>query len=251
MFVNANLPRYSKLCSFRTNNTSTTHLTKFKHLYFDIWLRTTHLRKSRVLLQWKCKVQDNPDAENTGGVFNWQPSLTENINPIDHPSLINEMFWEAKKQVEAARRGERMSGEESIERYHQRAAASSVKKKQETPKTIYLLSRSERRIRRLKKRISVFFSGLLAPIVDWHSVLRNRIREIGLVEWGEPKQPTICEKCHSFGFKPCAYCNTLGVRYTQTGRAKAICIHCLGLGWQTCPHCHGHQPESWMQDMYL
>jgi len=43
----------------------------------------------------------------------------------------------------------------------------------------------------------------------------------------------------------------LGVRYTLSRRGKATCIHCLGLGWQTCPHCRGHQPETWMQDIYL
>lgn len=163
--------------------------------------RRIAIHNGRILSQWKCKLSDGNQSDPK--VLKWQPSLVESIDPLQHSNLINDMFWEAKKQVEAARRGERMSGEESIERFHQKAAASAVKKKQTTPKATYLLSRSERRIRRLKRRIFVFFSALFAPIVDWHSVLRNRINEIGLVEWGEPKQPTKCNECHSFGFKVC------------------------------------------------
>ncbi|KAK4525857.1 hypothetical protein GAYE_SCF17G3766 [Galdieria yellowstonensis] len=223
------------------------------HYYWNIgsaWRRKS-LHSDRKWLHVQCNAQDEKSSSESEASSKWQPSLTERINPIEHGDVLNEMFWEAKKQVEAARRGERMSGEESIERFHQKAAALSVKKKPPAPKNIYLLSRSERRWRRLKKRISIFFSGLFAPIVDWHSVLRNRIREIGLVEWGPPKQPTPCNECYSFGFRPCPYCNMLGVRYTLSRRGKATCIHCFGLGWQTCPHCRGHQPETWMQDIYL
>eukprot|EP00871_Galdieria_phlegrea_P003528 jgi/Galph1/4176/GphlegSOOS_G2817.1 len=172
-----------------------------------------------------------------------------NIDPVRNPELISDMFWEAKKQVELGRKGERMRGEQSIEQHHLNKMKAS--KQVMVPTPVHLLSRTERRRKRLKKRISLFLSTLFAPIVDWYSVLRDRKNESAPVEWGEPKPLPPCEDCHSFGFKPCDFCNMLGVRYTRTGRAKATCIHCRGFGWLTCPSCKGHQLEPWMYDIYL